>query len=78
MLTQGASSAVEAGAQRTTPDGVPLTVTVNRALSMLSPTAKDSMFMPRRANTPATRLMMPDSSATKTEIVCFLMPSFSR
>ena len=43
---------------------VAMTTTVKMALSMLRPTARDSMLYPRRANTPATRLIMPVSSAT--------------
>ena len=41
-----------------------ITTTVKMALSTLRPTARDSMLYPRRANTPATRLIMPVSSAT--------------
>jgi hypothetical protein len=63
--------------ERAVADGVPLTVMVKSALSMLRPTARDSIFIPRRANTPATLLMIPDSSATNTLMICFLIPSLS-
>mmetsp|Transcript_39648 Transcript_39648/g.66534 ORF Transcript_39648/g.66534 Transcript_39648/m.66534 type:complete len:213 (+) Transcript_39648:2400-3038(+) len=56
------------------------TAIVNRALSMFlphKPTARDSILNPRRAKTPATRLIKPRSSATYTEIVCRRTPSFS-
>jgi len=54
---------------------VPLATMVNRALSTVRPTANDSILAERRANTPATRLMRPASSATKTEMMCFSKPS---
>mmetsp|Transcript_2379 Transcript_2379/g.10882 ORF Transcript_2379/g.10882 Transcript_2379/m.10882 type:complete len:208 (-) Transcript_2379:387-1010(-) len=41
-----------------------MTTTVKIALSMFKPTASDSMLYPRLAKTPATRLIMPVSSAT--------------
>ena len=46
-------------------------------LSTVSPTASDSMLAPRRANTPATRLISPDSSATNTLSMCLRTPSSS-
>ena len=52
----------------------PVMTIVNKALSMFRPTARDSMLAPRRAKTPATRLMMPASSATKAEITCLAAP----
>lgn len=42
---------------------------VNMALSLLSPTASDSMLYPLLANTPAIRFIIPLSSPTNTEIV---------
>lgn len=57
-----------------TADLGPATTIVKSALSMLSPTARDSMLAPRRANTPATRLMMPASSATKAESTALVTP----
>ena len=48
---------------------VPETTMVKSALSLLSPTASDSMLYPLLANTPAIRLIMPLSSPTNTEIV---------
>ena len=55
-----------------------ITEIVKIALSMFSPTASDSMLYPRRANTPATRLIIPVSSATYTSTVCLRNPSASR
>ena len=52
----------------------PATTMVNKALSMFRPTASDSMLAPRRAKTPATRLMMPASSATKAERTALVTP----
>mmetsp|Transcript_18865 Transcript_18865/g.52834 ORF Transcript_18865/g.52834 Transcript_18865/m.52834 type:complete len:229 (+) Transcript_18865:840-1526(+) len=60
----------------TTVSGFPVTTMVKRALSTVRPTAKDSMLALRLAKTPATRLIIPDSSATNTEMMRFSSPSF--